>query len=73
MDGLRMYFGAYPNTAKGGRANYSTVFIVPTGKKRKSEGAVLPVNLFQGGGDDIDGANPLNRGHTGIPPGSGYN
>lgn len=72
MDGLRVYFGVYPNSAPNGRANYSTVFIVPTGKKIKSEGAVLPVNLLQGGGDDIDGANPLNKGGVGVPPGTGY-
>ncbi len=73
MDGLRMYFGVYPKSAPDGRANYSTIFMVPTGKKRKSEGAVFSINLLQGGGgDDIDGGDPLNKGHDGIPPGSGY-
>jgi hypothetical protein len=73
MDGLRVYFGVYPKSAPDGRANYSTVFIVPTGKKIKSQGAVIPLNLLQGGGGvDIDLADPLNRGETGIPPGSGY-
>jgi hypothetical protein len=73
MDGLRVYFGVYPKSAPDGRANYSTVFIVPTGKKIKSEGAVIPLNLLQGrGGVDIDPANPLNKGEDGIPPGSGY-
>ena len=33
MDGLRVYFGVYPNAAPDGRANYSTLFIVPTGKR----------------------------------------
>lgn len=72
MDGLRVYFGVYPKSAPDGRADYSTLFIVPTGKMRKSEGAILPLNLFQGGRDDIEGADPLNLGETGIPPGSGY-
>ena len=72
MDGLRVYFGVYPNSAPDGKANYSTVFIVPTGKKRKSEGALLLLDPLQGGRDDIDDADPLNSGQTGIPPGTGY-
>ena len=73
MDGLRMYFGVYPRSAPDGRANYSTIFIVPTGKKRKSEGSLLSIDLLQGGGGpDIDDADPLNKGNNDIPPGTGY-
>ena len=72
MDGLRMYFGVYPSNARGGKADYSTIFIVPTGKKIKADGTVLPVHLQQSGDDDIPGGNPLNDGAGKIPPGNGY-
>lgn len=73
MSGLRLYFGVYPNTAPRGKADYSTIFMVPTGKKKKSDASVLPTNFLQGGDrGDIGDADPLNNGTGEIPPGSGY-
>ena len=79
MTGLRMYFGRYSKSAPSGNADYATIFIVPTGKMKKtsntSEGSFAPINLkLQGGGndDDIDKADPLNAGEGGHPPGTGY-
>ncbi|MDO1500888.1 hypothetical protein Q2T40_12175 [Winogradskyella maritima] len=77
LTGLRMYYGRYSNNAPNGNADYATIFIVPTGKKKNttSEGSFVPIKInYQGGGndDDVDGADPLNRGGNGHPPGTGY-
>lgn len=71
MNGIRIYQGVYSGNAPNGKADYSTVFWVPTGKKSKSEGSMLNIT-FQGGDDDIPGGGPLNDGTGGKPPGSGY-
>lgn len=68
MDGLRVYLGAYPN-AKG-ETGLTTMFIIPTGTKNTSQGSVFPI--FQGGSGDIKGANGLNFGQSGYPPGANY-
>lgn len=68
MDGLRVYLGAYPDLK--GETGLTTMFIVPTGVKNTSEGSLLPT--FQGGSNDIKGADGLNRGTTGYPPGANY-
>ena len=62
MDGVRIYCGAYP-TLKG-QAGYSTSFIVPTASNK----------IGEEGGDnhDIQGANCLNFGQSGTPPGGNY-
>ncbi|WP_411766933.1 hypothetical protein [Winogradskyella sp. A3E31] len=79
LDGLRVYLGVYPGNAPNGKADYQTMFIVPTGKKARptdtSEGSFNLFNFsFQGGGgdDDISGADPLNGGNPGKPPSGGY-
>ncbi len=71
MNGIRIYLGVYEGNAPNGKADYATLFWVPTGKKSKSEGSMLNFTL-QGGDDDIPGGDPLNQGGTGIPPGSDY-
>ena len=68
MDGLRVYLGAHPNTK--GETGYTTMFFVPTGTKNTSQGSVFPT--VQDGSDDIQGANGLNHGGQGKPPGANY-
>ena len=68
MDGLRVYLGAYPD-AKG-ETGLTTMFIVPTGTVNTSQGSMIPT--LQGGGNDIGGADGLNRGGNGYPPGANY-
>ncbi|MFP4845885.1 hypothetical protein [Winogradskyella sp. PE311] len=68
MDGLRVYLGSYPDTK--GQTGLTTMFFIPTGNKITSEGSILPT--FQGGGTDIPGADGLNRGGHGQPPGANY-
>jgi len=60
MDGVRIYCGAYP-TDKG-QAGYSTSFIVPTAANENDGGS----------SNDIPGANGLNVGGHGNPPGANY-
>ena len=61
MDGIRIYCGAYPE--EDGQAGYSTAFIVPTASNTEENG---------GGSNDIQGANGLNKGTQGYPPGANY-
>jgi hypothetical protein len=68
MDGLRVYLGAYPKV--DGQEGLTTMFIVPTGKENKSKGSMFPI--FQGGSGDIKGADGLNLGTQGHPPGANY-
>ena len=68
MDGLRVYLGAYPGA--NGEAGLTTMFFVPTGTPNKSQGSMFP--LLQGGSHDIKGADGLNIGSNGHPPGSNY-
>lgn len=68
MDGLRVYLGAYPNTK--GETGLTTMFIVPTGILNTSQGSMTP--MFQGASGDIKGADGLNFGQSGTPPGSNY-
>ena len=79
LKGLRVYLGVYPGSAPNGRADYQTLFIVPTGKKKRgpnstSESSFSPIEpWFQGGDDeDIPGGDPLNGGDPGKPPSGGY-
>ncbi len=68
MNGIRIYAGAEPADAQG--AGYTTMFIMPTGYKNKSEGNML---MFQPGGKgDITGGAGLNHGTNGEPPGANY-
>lgn len=68
MDGLRVYLGSYP-AKPGEMAGLTTMFIVPTGKKNTSQGAVFAVQPMSG---DIPGGDGLNIGQSGEPPGSNY-
>ena len=63
MDGIRIYCGAYPD--ENGEVGYSTSFIVPTSSNKIGE---------EGGGEsnDVPGANGLNHGGNGVPPGANY-
>ncbi len=70
LDGIRIYLGVYAGNAPNGKADYSTVFWVPTGKKSKSEGNFLNISMFDGG--NIPGGDPLNDGSNGNPLGGGY-
>ncbi|BAO77639.1 hypothetical protein [Winogradskyella sp. PG-2] len=63
MDGVRIYCGAYPT--QNGQAGYSTSFLVPTSSNKIGDAE----------GDnshDIQGANGLNIGSEGRPPGANY-
>lgn len=71
LNGIRIYQGVYAGNAPNGKADYSTVFWVPTGKKSVSQGSIINLT-FQGGDKDIPEGDPLNDGSNGIPPGSGY-
>ena len=68
MDGLRLYLGAHPDV--NGETGLTTMFFIPTGIKNTSKGSMLP--LLQGGSNDIQGANGLNKGNHGDPPGANY-
>ncbi len=68
MDGLRVYLGSYPNA--NGETGLTTLFFVPTGAKITGQGGMIP--SMQGGGNDISGADGLNLGHNGKPPGANY-
>ena len=68
MDGIRIYLGAYPDSAEG--VGYTTMFMVPTGRKGVSEGNMLNFS-FQVSGD-IPGGDGLNEGGNGFPPNGNY-
>ena len=74
MNGIRVYLGVYPGNAPNGKADYTTMFMVPTGKKSHAEANFNFLNysmLAEGG--DIPGADGFNEGEPGQPPSSGYN
>ena len=71
VNGIRIYFGAYPKDAKKPKKdNLSTVFLVPTqaypGSMQKDGAEVVE------GGNDIEDLGGLNLGGTGIPPSAQY-
>ncbi|MCF7560838.1 hypothetical protein L3X39_09325 [Sabulilitoribacter multivorans] len=63
MTGVRVYLGNYGENAEPSKKNRNTMFIVPTGKKKKSEASMNPLN-FQGDDEDIL-VPPLNNGSGG--------
>lgn len=71
MNGIRIYLGVYGGNAPNGKADYTTMFIVPTGRKSHSEASMNVLNFMLQGDKDIL-IDPLNDGGGGIPPGSGY-
>lgn len=70
LDGIRIYQGVYAGNAPNGKADYATVFWVPTGERSKSEGSFINISLYSN--HNIPGGDPLNDGNNGDPPGSGY-
>ena len=73
MDGIRVYLGVYSSNAPEGKADYATMFIVPTGTKSQSKANFNFFNFSaQIGGGDIGGAGALNDAPPGYPPDSGY-
>jgi len=70
MDGVRIYLGAYPDTAN--EVGYTTMFFVPTGNLITAEGSMLNFSLMQGGGKDIPDGTGLNAGDPGDPPSENY-
>lgn len=71
MNGVRLYPGAHPTV--DGVPGYTTFLLVPTGYEKTSEGNMIDSGLQKGGGkNDIGGANGMNQGENGIPPGINY-
>ncbi|PNW28948.1 hypothetical protein [Formosa algae] len=72
MNGIRLYLGAYSKTETlESKANYTTVFLVPTYNTTKSKASVLPSTVVLES-SDVPGGSPLNEGDLGEPPGSKY-
>ena len=70
VDGIRIYFGAYGENETGGRADFSTVFLVPTVKpKTNNETGVKNFAPVGGDGGDTEELDALNLGTLGDPPG----
>lgn len=67
LDGLRLYLGAYPDTAK--EKGLTTLIFVPTGYKNTSEGSFFSL---QGLSNDLGQSDGLNKGESGKPPGANY-
>lgn len=73
MDGVRVYLGVYPSNALDGKADYTTMFMVPTGKKLHAETNFNLLNLLSfAPGSDIPGADGFNESTPGNPPGANY-
>lgn len=69
VNGLRVYFGAYPkNEQKPEKDNLSTVFFVPT-QSKKTELENGKLDAFSSDIVEIDG---LNSGQIGNPPSATY-
>src|SRR5690606_371121 len=63
MTGIRVYLGEYGENAGQTKKNLTTMFIVPTGHKAKSQANSLNLNFQGGKGDPI--VPPLNKGDGG--------
>ncbi len=74
LTGFRIYFGVFPNDKKYGRKdNELTVFISPTGVKRKTQqGNIFSTTLFQDNDGDIPGIDLKEYGSDGNPPNATY-
>lgn len=73
MNGVRIYLGAYPDTANEG--GYTTMFFAPTGDLAKTaEGSMKLFNLAVQSGPfpDIPGGKGFNMGGEGDPPQATY-
>jgi len=72
VNGIRVYFGAYPKEDKDKKKdNMSTVFLVPT---KPYAGSMQKDGVDEGdeGGNDIEELGGVNKGSQGIPPDSEY-
>src|SRR5690606_26328959 len=63
MTGIRVYLGEYGENAGQTKKNLTTMFIVPTGKKSKSQASAVPLD-FEGDGGGLT-VPPLNKGTGG--------
>ncbi|UWY27050.1 hypothetical protein [Flavobacterium sp. TR2] len=69
VDGIRFYFGVYPNDEKHGeKAGLTTLFLVPTGKKAADSAKVQSFAMMQEASSDIQSIEPMNYGNIGRPP-----
>ncbi|WP_052823407.1 hypothetical protein [Neotamlana sedimentorum] len=67
--GIRIYYGAYPESKNYPDPGRATVFLVPTGNKVKSQGSALPFAMPTRIVDDnIESIPGYNYGHAGKPP-----
>ncbi|PIF34564.1 hypothetical protein CLU81_5221 [Flavobacterium sp. 9] len=75
VDGIRFYFGVYPNDEKHGeKAGLTTLFLVPTGKKTVT--SIAKVQSFalvqEQTSSDVETLSPMNYGNIGRPPSLTY-
>ncbi|WDF65558.1 hypothetical protein [Flavobacterium sp. KACC 22763] len=69
VDGIRFYFGVYPEDEKHGeKAGMTTLFLVPTGKKAENNTQVQGFALMQEASSDLQDIEPMNYGNIGRPP-----
>lgn len=70
VDGIRFYFGVYPDDEKHGeKAGLTTLFLVPTGKQVETSTAkIQSFTLVQEASPDIQSLEPMNYGNIGRPP-----
>ena len=73
MNGIRVYLGVYQGDASNGKADYTTMFIVPTGRSLHSGANFNLLNFtMQSDKGDIPGGDGMNDGEPGDPPGGNY-
>ncbi|MEZ4802797.1 MAG: hypothetical protein R2797_08480 [Gelidibacter sp.] len=71
MTGIRVYLGAYPDTAN--EVGYTTMFFIPTGTQARGTSSMNPFNLAPPPiNPDIPGGYGLNMGGPGDPPAANY-
>ena len=71
VDGIRFYFGVYPDDEKHGeKAGLTTLFLVPTGKKIENNTAKIQsfALVQEASSSDIQSLVPMNYGNIGRPP-----
>lgn len=71
VDGIRFYFGVYPDDEQHGeKAGLTTLFLVPTGKKIEENTAKIQSFALtkEASSSDIQSLSPMNYGNIGRPP-----
>ncbi|MEZ0130407.1 hypothetical protein AB9T88_11855 [Flavobacterium sp. LBUM151] len=72
VDGIRFYFGVYPEDEKHGeKAGQTTLFLVPTGKRIEAPNTAKIqsfVTIEDDAPSDIQSLEPMNYGNIGRPP-----